>query len=243
MRWAYIIILAILPLSGFSQWRIELDGGIALAGYNDARIPGKGGNLFSLSNELNASPVFSGRLEIFRKISEKSTLRFIAAPLHITAKGNINRDIKFLDKTFTSGKELEADFVFNSYRVSYLYQWMNKDKWQSQIGFTAKLRQAKISLKSNTLFAEKPDLGFVPIIYFALQYKYNDFISAEFNVDALGAKQGRAEDAYLGLKFHANKNLGINTGYRILEGGADVESVYTFSLTHIFTFGVSITIQ
>jgi hypothetical protein len=50
--------------------------------------------------------------------------------------------------------------------------------------------------------------------------------------------QGRAEDALLALMYHLNERFSFKAGYRILEGGADVESVYNFTLLNYVIAGV-----
>ena len=48
--------------------------------------------------------------------------------------------------------------------------------------------------------------------------------------DALAAPQGRAEDVLAALTYGKSDKFRIKIGYRILEGGADNDEVYTFSL-------------
>ncbi len=57
--------------------------------------------------------------------------------------------------------------------------------------------------------------------------------------DALASPggQGRAEDVLLALFYRLNDRLSLKAGYRILEGGADVESVYNFTLLNYVIAG------
>ncbi len=55
--------------------------------------------------------------------------------------------------------------------------------------------------------------------------------------DALAAPQGRAEDVFAGLLVSLKPNVSLKTGYRLLEGGADNDEVYTFAAFHYFAFG------
>ena len=52
--------------------------------------------------------------------------------------------------------------------------------------------------------------------------------------------QGRAEDILLALIFNPSRNVAIKVGYRILEGGADVEEVYNFALLHYIVGGMTV---
>ena len=55
--------------------------------------------------------------------------------------------------------------------------------------------------------------------------------------NALASPQGRAEDVFLGLRFAQGPRADINVGYRILEGGADNNDVYTFALFNHLAVG------
>jgi hypothetical protein len=55
--------------------------------------------------------------------------------------------------------------------------------------------------------------------------------------DALAAPQGRAEDVFVGVVVPVNRRLSVKAGYRFLEGGADVDEVYTFALVHYAAVG------
>lgn len=54
-------------------------------------------------------------------------------------------------------------------------------------------------------------------------------------MDGLAAKQGRAFDIALKLKYQFSKNRTIGAGYRMLEGGADVKDVFSFAWFHYAT--------
>ena len=48
--------------------------------------------------------------------------------------------------------------------------------------------------------------------------------------DALAAPQGRAEDVLVAATYRLSDHFKIKAGYRILEGGADNDEVYSFAL-------------
>jgi len=63
---ALLSALAIVALAAQAgaQWLLDLEGGLARSGYNDVRIPGDTGTLFSLSEELDASSATFFRLRL-----------------------------------------------------------------------------------------------------------------------------------------------------------------------------------
>ncbi|MCA1759671.1 MAG: hypothetical protein LC658_07860, partial [Bacteroidales bacterium] len=106
---------------------------------------------------------------------------------------------------------------------------------------TAKIRDAKIAISSTQLVSEKTNVGFVPIINFRLLWKIDDKFGILLDGDALAAPQGRAEDVLIAAIYKLSDNLKIQAGYRILEGGADNDEVYNFSLFHYASVGLSYT--
>jgi hypothetical protein len=60
--------------------------------------------------------------------------------------------------------------------------------------------------------------------------------------DALATGQGRAEDIFGGISYMANDRIQLKGGYRLLEGGADVEDNYNFSFINYVALGAVISI-
>jgi hypothetical protein len=80
-------------------------------------------------------------------------------------------------------------------------------------------------------------VGFVPILHFRLLWKFNPNVAFLLDGDALAAPQGRAEDVLAALKMRVSDQLDLKLGYRILEGGADNDTVYNFSLINYASIG------
>ena len=108
------------------------------------------------------------------------------------------------------------------------------------IGFTAKIRDAKIAVKSNQIKSEKTNVGFVPIIHFRLLWKFSNIFAFLVDAYALIAPQDRAEDILTALTMQVSDQIDIKLGYRILEGGADNDEVYNFALINYASIGVII---
>jgi hypothetical protein len=62
--------------------------------------------------------------------------------------------------------------------------------------------------------------------------------SAYLSGDGLAGGPGRAFDFFLGGKVPLSDNLSVKAGYRILEGGADVDEVYNFTLINFASVGL-----
>ena len=236
----YIIILNIVILFApkvFSQVDLDIETGAVFSGYNDVRIPGDGGTLFSLSEELEADPGVFYRIRIFYNFNDRHHLGALYAPLSINSAGKLDRDLIFEGETFPANTPLEATYKFNSYRLIYRYDFLRKDKIDIGVGFTAKIRDAKIAVKGDGLESEKSNVGFVPIIHFRLAWRFAEKLAFLLDGDALAAPQGRAEDVLAALIFKASDKIDLKAGYRILEGGADNDEVYNFALLNYASIG------
>ncbi len=103
------------------------------------------------------------------------------------------------------------------------------------------IRDANIALSSPGLTSEKTNIGFVPIINFRLLWDIDDKFGLLLYGDALAAPQGRAEDVLIAATFKLSDRISSRAGYRILEGGADNDEVYNFSLFNYASIGITYT--
>jgi len=241
-----ILILNILlnsrPIA--AQFSLDFETGVIKTGYNDVRIPGDEGTLISFSDDLNSISDIFYRIRGEYKIGERSEVLVLIAPLKQTYKGFVNRDIIFQGETFVTGSQLNATYKFNSYRASYRYKILNKEKLDIALGLTIKIRDALIGIEGDfDKYSEKKDFGFVPLIGFRVNWQPDERFGLLLDGDALAAPQGRAEDVLLALTYKASEKLTIKAGYRILEGGADNDVVYTFSMFHYAVVGVNIKLE
>ena len=233
-----LIFVSITPKSLYSQIGVDIEAGLVKSGYNDVRIPGDQGTLFSFSEELKSDNEFFYRLRLDYKFFKRHNLSILYAPLTINARGTFKKDVIFQDITFLSNTNIEGTYTFNSYRLTYRYDLYLGETIEFGLGLTGKIRDAEITLKNNQHESTNDDFGFVPLINFKFLLKLNKQFSFLLTGDALAAPQGRAEDILAAVTYGATDNVKIKLGYRILEGGADNDKVYTFSLFHYAALGV-----
>lgn len=223
-----------------SQADIDMETGFAFSGYNDVRIPGDAGTLFSLSQELDADDGMFLRLRLNYEIGQKHTLSLLYAPLTINSTGSFDQETTFMDTAFPAGEDIDAEYRFDSYRLTYRYEFHRSGSFEFGLGITGKIRDAEIRLKSGSLEESKKNTGFVPLINFRCIYWINDVYGLMLTGDALAAPQGRAEDVLAAVIYEPLEGFMMKFGYRVLEGGADNDEVYTFALIHYLIAGVQI---
>lgn len=141
---------------------MDVEGGACTFGYNDVRISGSEGTLFSLSDNFKSktSPYFRALLNYTFK--GRHTVSALFAPLPITSSG----DISFQNQSFKKGMQTTYIWKFNSYRLSYQYHIILRERFTLALGLTAKVRDAKIALRNRDVYAEKINLGLVPLVRF-----------------------------------------------------------------------------
>lgn len=221
------------------RWTLELEGGRAWPGYNDVQIPNDdAGTRFSLTDDLASDAAWAPRARLGFALSSRSTLWALAAPLTVDAAGAADREIRYEGETFAAGTNLDATYQFNSYRLSYLYQAVEGPGFSLALGATVKVRDAYIELRGDGRRARKDDLGVVPLLGFDARLPLGGPFSLQLAGDALAAPQGRAEDVRAVVRFRAAAGFESYAGYRVLEGGADVDEVYTFAAFHYAVVGM-----
>jgi hypothetical protein len=219
---------------------IELEGGPVWQTRNDVRIPNEGGTKFSLVDLIGSGPFASVRLEAAYNISRRHGLRLVLAPLTISGTGTLDEPVEFAGASFAAGIPTEGRYRFNSYRLTYRYRFHDGRKWRWHIGFTAKIRDAKVALQQEGASASDSNVGPVPLIHLAGQVRLGPRWRISGDLDALGAPQGRAEDLALKVRYDPTERWSLALGYRTLEGGADSDTVYTFAWLHYVVASVAL---
>ncbi|MBN1496864.1 MAG: hypothetical protein JXA07_08865 [Spirochaetes bacterium] len=236
---AFSIGILALSLPLYAGPFMDVETGPVFTGKNDARISGRYGTRFSLTGTLWNRPSPYIRARVGWTIKERHTITFLAAPLNVEYYGTSSRYLLFRNRLIVPHAPVQANFKFNSWRLTYRYDIVKNDTIEFGLGLTGKIRDAYIRLDSLGVRTTRPDLGFVPLINVRLQWMFVPNLSFLLDADWLVGPQGRAEDILVALQRHVGKHMVFKIGYRILEGGADNKSVYTFSLFHYAVFGAT----
>jgi hypothetical protein len=240
MRIGLSIFILCLSLPATAQFWLDLESGLVFPGYNDVRIPGEGGTLFSLENDLTRrqDPVIPLRVRPGFTFGERNHVFGLFAPLSLDFAGTAPYDINFEGTVFAGGEPLEAEYKFNSYRLGYRRDVVATERWTVGIGFTGKIRDATVRVSSGEgLYARKDDLGFVPLLHLYVDHHGENW-RVFLEGDGLAGGPGRAFDFLIGGMVDINDNIALKGGYRILEGGANTDEVYNFALFNFAAVGV-----
>ncbi len=237
-------IVALILIFSFSlsygQTGINFETGLVTSGYNDVQIPKATGTLFSLTDDLKTESKQYYRINLNFDLNERDHFSLLIAPLSLSAAGILPDDIIYENETFAGNSRINAKYKFNSYRLTYRRTILENRRFIIGLGLTGKIREASIVVENSASKAEKKNVGFVPLVNFKIRMNLTNRLFASLEGDALAAPQGRAEDVLISLNYSANNLIGTYFGYRLLEGGANVDEVYNFALLHYLAFGLNI---
>jgi hypothetical protein len=213
-----------------SRFSLELELGPTWQSRNTVQIPNtEAGTRFSLQELVGSGPWAAGRIYFTWNLNRRHSLRVLAAPLSYTESGTFDEPVNFAGESYEAGVPIDATYQFNSWRLGYRYRLKDGERWTLFIGFTAKVRDAKIELSQGETTSRDTDVGFVPLLSFAANYRFADRWRVLFDFEGLAGGPGRAFDVALKIGYDFNDRWGMTAGYRTVEGGADIEEVYNFA--------------
>lgn len=215
---------------------VELEGGPVWQTKNDIQVPNdETGTRIALDELIGTGPFPALRLYAEIRLGQRHGLRLLAAPLSVEGTGVLTEPADYNGVTFAAGTPTEAAYRFDSYRLTYRYRLVSNPTWRVDIGLSAKIRSAETSLSQGQTSSSYSNIGFVPLLYAAASWHPAPGWSLALDADGAAASQGRAFDVSLKLYRDLSERWSLSAGYRTLEGGADVEDVYTFAWFHYFT--------
>ncbi|MGE3172504.1 MAG: hypothetical protein AB7O97_07735 [Planctomycetota bacterium] len=212
-------------------WAVELEGAAVWQTRNDAAVPGDTGTRVAVDDVTGSGPFGAGRAYLSWQPAERHELRALAAPLSIAGRGELDRPVAFGGRSFAPGP-VQARYRFDSYRLTWRYLVHRDDAWSWRLGVTGKIRDAEIALTQGPTTARKTDLGFVPLLHVAGDWRFAPDWRLSLDVDGAWAPQGRAVDAALKAWWQVGDGTELGLGYRTIEGGADNDEVFTFAWLH-----------
>lgn len=215
------------------RFSVELEGGAVWQSLNDIEIPNDDtATRFSAVDVIGKGPRPAGRIYLAWNINDRHGLRALLAPLSITESGPIESELVFAGETYLPGEPVEVTYKFNSWRLGYRHRYLRREDLSLWVGFTAKIRDAKIELSQGGTTSRDTDVGFVPLLNLAADWSFTPRWNLLFDFDGLAGGPGRAFDIALKLGYDLGNAWSLTGGYRMIEGGADVDAVYNFAWLH-----------
>ena len=237
------VLIAALSLAdrpaAAEAFRIDLETGAAWQLRNDFAVPGTGGTRLSI-DEADRGPFLAARATLWAELGERSSLRLVAAPFRAKARLTPENAVEFDGATFAAGEPLDATWVFDSWRLSYVWRFRSSGPVSFRAGLTAKVRDARIELAQAGFSKAKTNTGFVPLLYGGVRWQMTPRLALDLEADGAAASQGRAVDVAARVEANVSPAVDLFLGARTLEGGVDGDEVYSFAWLAYGVGGVSI---
>ncbi|MCC7126406.1 MAG: hypothetical protein IT178_16270 [Acidobacteria bacterium] len=219
---------------------VSAEGAALWLARNDVRIPPETGTPFSIVDLIGNDATPAWRAEVAVNFNDKHGVRLTYAPLEVTGTGVPAVPISFAGGAFAAGTPTDATYNFSSYRATYRYRFFAGDRWTWRVGVTGFVRDARVALAQPGVTAEDTDVGLVPLLHVDTEVRLADRWRLVIDGDASAAPQGRAIDAIARVEWSPSRRLGLSAGYRVIEGGADVDTVYNFAWLNFAVAGVHV---
>jgi hypothetical protein len=176
-----------------SNFEFTLESGAVWQHRNDAQITPETGTRINF-DDFNHGPFFHYRAEAFYHFLPKHSLRLLFAPFSVTISGQTSSDLNFNNQVFSQSEDLSLSYRFNSYRLSYIYKFLDYSSFKLSGGISLKVRDAEIKVSQNGITSAYDNLGFVPLFYLATKINLSQRSYLNIDTDFAYAPQGRATD-------------------------------------------------
>jgi len=222
-----------------AQLRLEVEAGASFQSRNTVRIPGDTGTRFDMNRLQGApsSPVV--RITLDWQVAERHGLRASYQYLRSDGTGTLPVPTLFQNTVFAAGTATRGNYQFDTWRVTYRYRLLHTESTSLHVGGTLLVRNAEIRLRQGAITDRRSDLGVVPLIHVAGEWRATPQLRLIAEVDALGAPAGYAVDAALRGAYAIDRNWEVTASYRFLDGGADNRRVFNFASFHSLTAGLA----
>jgi hypothetical protein len=209
---------------------VDFEVGAAYLFQNDGRY-GSGGTSYTaaeVGQQRNLAVAL--RLALEARIG-RHTVIATWAPLDLTTRATMTRDLTFRDTTFASGSVLDHRYLFDGYRLSYLFGLVQIPRFSLGVGASVQVRNASVEFRTvdtaPAVFAVERDIGVVGAIKLRARFDagllYAQADVDFFNTFGLGLPAG-IHDVALTMGVPVFKGFDFLLRLRLVGGGANVPS-------------------
>lgn len=159
----------------------------------------------------------------------RHTVIALWAPLDLTTRVTLGRDLVFTGTTFAEGTVVDSRYLFDGYRLSYLYRLVPGQRFSLQVGASVQVRNASVEFRtvdaSPAVFSVERDIGLVAAIKARIRYDAGvvyAMADADFlNTFGIGLTGGLHDVALtLGVPLVGGADFFLRL--RLIGGGANV---------------------
>lgn len=232
---------------------------LGFLGVFDHRLQfGQNGTYFDYVGQGGQSTLFPNTrfsLELNFGKKRKNTLVLLYQPLNIETQVVLQENTQFDDLLFTKGSNLNTQYSFPFYRLSYLGRIVQAGPFELAIGGSLQIRNVIVKFESSdgNLLKISRNVGFVPILKFRAEYRQSKSLSLELEADGfyapvsyLNGDDNNVVGAILDVSIRQNVRLSdaarTFVSFRYIGGGSEgisddlseISDGYTVNWLHFF---------
>lgn len=232
-----LLLLAVLaqtpaepPRRLFDSFTADFEIGATYLFQNDGRYGVNGSTYTAAEVGQQRNLAVGTRLALEAQLG-RHTLIATWAPLDLTTRTTLTRDFTFQTTTFANGTVVDHRYLFDGYRLSYLFGIVRVPRFYLGAGASVQVRNASVEFRtvdtSPALFAVERDIGVVGAVKLRARFD-GGLIYAQADVDffntfGAGLKAG-IHDVALTMGIPVVSGIDFFLRLRLVGGGAEVPS-------------------
>lgn len=218
------------PSPLFDSFLVDFEVGAAYLFQNDGRYGANGTAYTAAEVGQQRNLAVALRLAIEARIG-RHTIIATWAPLDLTTRATLTRDLTFQTTTFANQTVVDHRYLFDGYRLSYLFGLVDVARFTLGVGASFQVRNASVEFRtvdaSPAVFAVERDIGLVGAIKLRARFDAGILYAQAdvdfFNTFGLGLPAG-IHDVALTLGIPVIPGFDFLLRVRLVGGGANVPS-------------------
>jgi hypothetical protein len=220
----------VVPSRLFDSLIVDFEVGGAYLFQNDGRYGANGSSYTAAEVGQQRNLAVALRLAIEARIA-RHTIIATWAPLDLTTRATLTRDLTFQTTTFSDKTVVDHRYLFDGYRLSYLFSFLQTSRFTLGGGASLQVRNASVEFRtvdaSPAVFAVERDIGLVGALKLRARFDAGVLYAQAdvdfFNTFGLGLPAG-IHDVALTLGVPVVTGLDLLLRVRLVGGGANVPS-------------------
>lgn len=218
------------PSPLFDSLLVDFEVGAAYLFQNDGRYGANGTAYTAAEVGQQRNLAVALRLALEARLG-RHTVIATWAPLDLTTRATMTRDLTFRDTTFATGSVVDHRYLFDGYRMSYLFGLVQVPRFSLGVGASVQVRNASVEFRTvdtaPAVFAVERDIGVVGALKLRARFDagllYAQADVDFFNTFGLGLPAG-IHDVALTMGVPVFKGFDFLLRLRLVGGGANVPS-------------------
>lgn len=214
----------------FDSFIVDFEIGAAYLFQNDGRYGVNGTDYTAAEVGQQRNLAVAYRLALEARVA-RHTIIATWAPLDLTTRATMTRDLTFKDTTFATGTVVDHRYLFDGYRLSYLFDFLKVPRFTLGGGASVQVRNASVEFRTvdaaPSVFTVERDIGVVGALKLRARFDAGVLYAQAdvdfFNTFGLGFKGG-IHDVALTLGVPLIPGFDLLLRVRLVGGGAEVPS-------------------